>query len=61
MITRCKARKKRQRFGRPSADPKKFEAARREVAEGSGVLKTASIVGLRTGTVQRQKQSTAVV
>jgi DNA invertase Pin-like site-specific DNA recombinase len=55
-----KAGKKRQRFGRPNADPKKLEAARRELAKGTGVLKTARIVGLGTGTVQRLKQSMAV-
>src|SRR5262249_9736429 len=41
-----KAGKKRQRFGRPTADPKKIEAARRDLAKGTGVLKTAKLVGL---------------
>ena len=45
---------------RPNADPKKVEQARRELANGIGVLKTAKLVGLGTGTGQRLKQSIAV-
>ena len=52
-----KAGKIRKRLGRPSADPKKIEAARRELSKGTGVLKTAKLVGLGTGTVQRIKQA----
>ena len=52
-----KAGKIRKRLGRPSADPKRIEAARRELAKGTGVLKTAKLVGLGTGTVQRIKQA----
>jgi DNA invertase Pin-like site-specific DNA recombinase len=48
-----KAGKKRQRFRRRNADPKKLEAVRRALAKGTGVLKTAKLVGLGTGTVQR--------
>jgi hypothetical protein len=48
-----------KRLGRPNADPKKVEAARRYLAEGMGVLKTAKLVGLRTGTVQRLKKAAA--
>jgi DNA invertase Pin-like site-specific DNA recombinase len=48
-----------KRLGRPNADPKKVEAARRELANGTGVLKTAKLVGLGTGTVQRLKQAVA--
>src|SRR5499427_1819091 len=55
-----KAGKKRQRFGRPAADPKKLEAARRQLAKGTGVLKTAKLDGLATGTVQRIKHAMAV-
>src|SRR5215831_7036845 len=55
-----KAGKVRKRLGRPDADPKKLEQARRELANGTGVLKTAKLVGLGTGTVQRLKQSMAV-
>jgi len=50
----------RKRLGRPNADPQKIEAARRELAKGTGVLKTAKLVGLGTGTVQRIKQQAAV-
>jgi len=46
----------RKRLGRPSVDPKKLEAARRELATRTGVLRTAKLVGLGTGTVQRLKQ-----
>jgi hypothetical protein len=51
-----KAGKKRKRLGRPNADPKKVQAACRELANGTGVLKTAKLVGLGTGTVQRLKR-----
>jgi hypothetical protein len=40
---------------RPGADPAKLEAVRVELARGTGVLKTAKLVGLGTGTVQRLK------
>jgi len=52
-----KAGKKHKRFGRPNADPKKLEKARQELANGTGVLKTAKLVGLGTGTVQRLKEA----
>jgi len=55
-----KAGKKRQRLGRPNADPKKIEQAPRELANGTGVLKTAKLIGLGTGTVQRLKREIAV-
>jgi DNA invertase Pin-like site-specific DNA recombinase len=55
-----KAGKKHQRLGRPNADPKKIEQARRELANGTGVLKTAKLIGLGTGTVQRLKREMAV-
>jgi DNA invertase Pin-like site-specific DNA recombinase len=51
-----KAGNKRKRLGRPNADPKKVAQARRELANGTGVLKTAKLVGLGTGTVQRLKR-----
>jgi DNA invertase Pin-like site-specific DNA recombinase len=47
----------RKRLGRPGADPKKVKAARRELEKGTGVLRTAKLVGLGTGTVQRLKQA----
>jgi DNA invertase Pin-like site-specific DNA recombinase len=49
----------RKRLGRPGANPKKLAAARLELAKGTGVLKTAKLVGLGTGTVQRLKQAQA--
>jgi DNA invertase Pin-like site-specific DNA recombinase len=49
----------RERLGRPNADPKKLEAARRYLAEGMGVLKAAKLARLGTGTVQRLKQTAA--
>jgi DNA invertase Pin-like site-specific DNA recombinase len=49
----------RKRLGRPNADPKKLEAARNRLANGIGVLKTAKLVGLGTGTVQRLKREMA--
>ena len=54
-----KAGKIHKRLGRPSADPKKVEKARQELASGTGVLKTAKLVGLGTGTVQRLKRAMA--
>ena len=57
---KSKAGKIRKRLGRPNADPKKLEAARRELANGTGVLKTARLVGLGTGTVQRLKREIAL-
>ena len=53
-----KAGKLRKRLGRPNA-AKKLEAARRELAKGIGVLKTAKLVGLGTGTLQRLKHAVA--
>lgn len=50
-----KAGKRRQRLGRPNADPKKVELARQALASGTGVLKAAKLAALGTGTVQRLK------
>jgi DNA invertase Pin-like site-specific DNA recombinase len=52
-----KAGKRRKRLARPNADPKKVELARQALASGTGVLKTAKLVGLGTGTVQRLKSA----
>ena len=41
------------------AAAKKVEKARQELASGTGVLKTAKLVGLGTGTVQRLKRAMA--
>ena len=46
-------------LGRPNADAKKIAAARKELANGSGILKTAKLTGLGTGTVQRLKATMA--
>jgi hypothetical protein len=46
---RSNSGKNRKRLGRPNADPKKIEAARFELAQGTGILKTAGMVGLDTG------------
>ena len=46
-------------LGRPNAEPKKVEAARRYLAQGMGILKTAKLAGLGTGTVQRLKQASS--
>ena len=48
----------RKRLGRPGADPEKVKAARRYLAQGMGVSKTAKLAG-ETGTVQRLKQAVA--
>jgi DNA invertase Pin-like site-specific DNA recombinase len=49
----------RKRLGRPGASPNKLAAARRELAKGTGILKTARLTGLGTGTVQRLKRESA--
>jgi len=54
-----KAGKVRKRLGRPNADPKKVGIARQALANGTGVLKTAKLAGLGTGTVQRLKRDMA--
>jgi hypothetical protein len=50
----------RECLGRPGASPNKLAAARRELAKGTGILKTARLTGLGTGTVQRLKRETAL-
>jgi DNA invertase Pin-like site-specific DNA recombinase len=54
-----RAKKQGKTLGRPegatSADPKKLAAARKLLAKGTGILKTAKTVGLGTGTVQGLK------
>ena len=51
-----KAGKVRRRLGRPGAEPPKLELARRELAKGTGIGKTARLTGLGTGTVHRLKR-----
>jgi DNA invertase Pin-like site-specific DNA recombinase len=49
----------RRSLGRPGAEPEKKELARIELAKGTGILKTARLTGLGTGTVQRLKREMA--
>ena len=49
----------RKRLGRPGAEPEKIDLARQELAKGTGIVKTARIVGLGTGTVHRLKREIA--
>jgi DNA invertase Pin-like site-specific DNA recombinase len=51
-----KAGKVRTRLGRPGARPEQLEEARAHLAAGTGILKTAKLTGLGTGTVQRLKR-----
>jgi hypothetical protein len=44
---------------RSGTDPKKLEAARQQLAQGISILKTAKLVGLGAGTVQRIKREMA--
>lgn len=54
-----RAKKQGKTLGRPegqrSVDPKKLAAARKLLAKGTGILKTAKTIGLGTGTVQGLK------
>ncbi len=43
----------RTRLGRPGAKPEQIEEARTELARGTGILKTARLTGLGTGTVHK--------
>jgi DNA invertase Pin-like site-specific DNA recombinase len=46
----------RRRLGRPGAEPEKMERARRALAKGVGIAKTARLTGLGTGTVHKLKR-----
>jgi DNA invertase Pin-like site-specific DNA recombinase len=46
----------RRSLGRPGAEPEKKALARIELTKGTGILKTAKLTGLGTGTVQRLKR-----
>jgi DNA invertase Pin-like site-specific DNA recombinase len=48
-----KAGKVRTRLGRPGALPDQIDAARAELAKGTGIGKTARLTGLGTGTVHK--------
>jgi DNA invertase Pin-like site-specific DNA recombinase len=54
-----RAGKVRKRLGRPGSEPAKMEQARRELAKGTGIAKTARLVGLGTGTVHKLKRELA--
>ena len=54
-----RAGKVRRRLGRPGGEPEKLELALRELARGTGIAKTARLVGLGTGTVHRLKREMA--
>jgi DNA invertase Pin-like site-specific DNA recombinase len=49
----------RKRLGRPGSEPAKMEQARRELAKGTGIAKTARLVDLGTGTVHKLKRELA--
>jgi hypothetical protein len=49
----------RLRLGPPSADSKKLKLARADLEKGTGILKTARLVGLGTGTVHKLKREMA--
>jgi DNA invertase Pin-like site-specific DNA recombinase len=49
----------RRSLGRPGAEPEKKALARIELAKGTGIIKTARLVGLGTGTVQKLKREMA--
>jgi DNA invertase Pin-like site-specific DNA recombinase len=51
-----KAGKVRKRLGRPGAEAHKLELARQELARGTGIGKTARMLGLGTGTVHKLKR-----
>jgi DNA invertase Pin-like site-specific DNA recombinase len=54
-----KAGKVRRRLGRPGGAPGKLEMALRELTKGTGIAKTARLVGLGTGTVHKLKREMA--
>ena len=48
--------KVRTRLGRPAPKAEKLEQARMELAKGTGIIKTAKLIGLGVGTVHRLKR-----
>ena len=46
----------RRNLGRPGAEKEKLEAARAELARGTGIIKTAKLIGLGVRTVHRLKR-----
>ena len=51
-----KAGKLRNRLGRPGAEADKLDWARQVLAKGTGIIKTAKLTGLGTGTVHKLKR-----
>ena len=51
-----KAGKVRKRLGRPGAEADKLDRARQELAKGTGIIKTAKLTGLGTGTVHKLRR-----
>ena len=51
----ARAKAKGVKLGRPKVTPDVERKARRALAKGTGVLKTAALLGIGTGTVQRIK------
>jgi hypothetical protein len=50
----------RRRLGRPGSKPEKLTQARIELEKGTGIGKTARLVGVGTGTVHKLKRQMAV-
>jgi DNA invertase Pin-like site-specific DNA recombinase len=46
-------------IGRPQIDGRKVEQIRTELRKGTGILKTARLIGVGVSTVQRIKQETS--
>jgi DNA invertase Pin-like site-specific DNA recombinase len=46
-------------IGRPQIDGRKIEEIRTELRKGTGILKTARLIGVGVSTVQRIKQETS--
>ena len=53
---KSKAGRVRKRLGRPGAETHQIEHARRELAKGLGIGKTAKLTGLGVGTVHKLKR-----
>jgi DNA invertase Pin-like site-specific DNA recombinase len=51
-----RARAQGKKLGRPRVAAKVEDAVRTSLAAGTGILKTARVLGLGTGTVQRIEQ-----
>jgi hypothetical protein len=56
-----KAGKVRKRLGRPGAEADKLDKARQELAKGTGIIKTAKLTGLGTGTVHKLRREMGTV